>query len=66
MSRRPQDSRELRGAKRFLVGLHTDSRVEFLRSKLNPMVRVPLERIAESEDDLLEILECYRSEEQAV
>ena len=37
-----------------------------MRSKLNPMVRVPLERIAESEDDLLEILECYRSEEQAV
>jgi len=37
-----------------------------LSSKLNPMVRVPLERIAESEDDLLEILEGYRSEEQAV
>jgi hypothetical protein len=55
-----------RGAKRFLVGLHTDSRAAFLSSKLNPMVRVPLERIAESEDDLLEILECYRSEEQAV
>ena len=34
--------------------------------KLNPMVRVPLERIAESEGDLLEILEGYRGEEQVV
>jgi hypothetical protein len=55
-----------RGANRFLVGLHTDSRAASLSSKLNPMVPVPLERIAESEDDLLEILECYRSEEQTV
>ena len=52
---------ELRGRKKLLVGLQTDSRAAFLGSKLNPMVRVPLEHVAEAEDELLKNLEDYRS-----
>ncbi len=53
--------KELRGTKKLLVGLHTDVRAAFLSSKLNPMLRVPLDRIVESEDALLKVLEDYRS-----
>ena len=60
-----QAAKELLGAEKLLVGLHTDSRGAFLNSKLNPMVRVPLERIAEGEEELIEILEDYRSERRA-
>jgi nucleoside 2-deoxyribosyltransferase len=56
----------LRGTKKLLVGLHTDARAAFLSSKLNPMLRVPLEHIAEAEDELLSILEDYQSTELAV
>lgn len=48
--------KELGGDKKLLVGLHTDSRAAFLGSRLNPMVRVPLDRIVESEEALLRIL----------
>lgn len=40
-----------------LVGLHTDSRAAFISSKLNPMLKVPLEYIANSEQELLDYLE---------
>jgi nucleoside 2-deoxyribosyltransferase len=50
---------------RLLVGLHTDERVAFLGSKLNPMVRVPLERVAEDEEELLRVLQSYRSSARA-
>ena len=53
--------KELRSTKRLLVGLHTDSRAAFLGSKLNPMLRVPLECVVESEDELLKVLEDYRN-----
>ena len=53
--------KELRGTKRLLVGLQTDSRAAFVSSKLNPMLRVPLERVVESEDELLQVLEDYRT-----
>ncbi|QIN82838.1 hypothetical protein GBA63_09380 [Rubrobacter tropicus] len=49
--------RRLEGARRLIAGLHTDTRATFLGSKLNPMVRVPLDRIAEDEATLLRILE---------
>jgi Nucleoside 2-deoxyribosyltransferase len=52
--------KELRGTRRLLVGLQTDSRAAFLGSKLNPMLRVPLERVVGSEDELLKVLEDYR------
>ena len=53
--------KELGGAERLLLGLHTDSRAAFVGSKLNPMVRVALERVVESEDELLKALEEYGS-----
>ncbi len=46
---------------RLLVDLYTDARAAFLGSKLNPTVRVPLDRIAEDEDSLMEILDEYRA-----
>jgi hypothetical protein len=45
----------------YLVGLQTDSRAAFVGSKLNPMLRVPLERVVEAEDKLLKVLEDYRT-----
>ena len=53
--------RRIAGAERLLVGLHTDARAAFPNSKLNPMVRVPLDWIAEDEGSLVEILEGYRA-----
>jgi nucleoside 2-deoxyribosyltransferase len=48
-------------AEKLLLGLHTDPRAAFLGSRLNPMVRVPLDRVVEDEEMLLEILESYRA-----
>ncbi len=52
--------RHLAGARKLLVGLHTDSRAAFLTSKLNPMIRVPLDRIAEDEEGLIRAVREYR------
>ena len=46
---------------KLLVGLRTDVRAVFPDSDLNPMLRVPLEYIADDEGTLLEVLETYRS-----
>jgi nucleoside 2-deoxyribosyltransferase len=51
---------------KLLVGLHTDTRAAFLDSHLNPMVRVPLDYIAEDEGTLLQILHDYRASEVRV
>lgn len=53
--------RRLEGDEKLLIGLHTDTRTAFLGSKLNPMIRVPLDRIAENEGSLMEILEDYET-----
>ncbi|MDQ4126999.1 MAG: nucleoside 2-deoxyribosyltransferase domain-containing protein [Actinomycetota bacterium] len=53
--------KELRQADKLLVGLHTDSRAAFLGSKLNPMVRVPLQYVFEDEEALLRALDEHRS-----
>lgn len=52
--------KELHGGGKMLVGLHTDARAAFVGSKLNPMVRVPLDHVAEDEEELLRVLEGYR------
>ncbi|NMF57620.1 hypothetical protein [Pseudanabaena yagii] len=44
---------------KLLIGLHTDVRAAFIGSKLNPMIFVPLERIATNEDELLQWLKHY-------
>lgn len=46
---------------KVLIGLHTDVRSAFIGSKLNPMISVPLEYIAPTERQLLQILEHYRN-----
>lgn len=42
------------------VGLRTDARAAFIGSALNPMLRVPLEFLAESEESLLAFLRSLR------
>jgi hypothetical protein len=37
----------------LLVGLHTDSRAAFVGARLNPMVRTPLDYLADDEETLL-------------
>lgn len=39
-----------------LIGLHTDSRAAFMGSKLNPMIKVPLDYIANNEEELINFL----------
>ena len=48
--------REARNIERCLVGLHTDSRAAFMGSKLNPMLLVPLDYVAEDENSLFDYL----------
>jgi len=52
--------RELTKGKKTLVGLQTDVRAAFLGSKLNPMIRVPMDYIAENETDLIEFFKSVR------
>jgi len=49
---------------KLLVGLHTDMRgaFPFLGAKLNPMIHSTFDRIAESENDLIKIIEAYKNE----
>ena len=53
--------RELQGCKRLLLGLQTDSRAAFLGAKLNPMIRVPLDAVAQDEETMMRLLEEYRA-----
>lgn len=46
---------------KLLVGLHTDVRATFIGSKLNPMLRVPLDFIADSEEGLLAYLDDHKT-----
>lgn len=48
----------LQQRKKLLIGLHTDARAAFMGSKLNPMLRVPLDHIAPDEETLLRVLLC--------
>jgi nucleoside 2-deoxyribosyltransferase len=48
--------KQIRQPEKRLVGLHTDPRAAFIGSKLNPMVGVPPEFVAASEEELLDAL----------
>ena len=48
--------KELAMPEKRLIGLMTDVRASFLGAKLNPMLAVPLEYVAETEADLLAYL----------
>lgn len=39
-----------------LIGLHTDIRAAFIGSKINPMLKVPLDYIASNEEELINFL----------
>lgn len=52
--------KELQNQKKLLIGLQTDVRAAFISSQLNPLLRVPLEYIAEDEETLLKVLKNYR------
>ncbi|MBI2055608.1 MAG: nucleoside 2-deoxyribosyltransferase [Candidatus Sungbacteria bacterium] len=41
---------------RILIGFQTDVRAAFMGSKLNPMLKIPLDYIATSEEQLMEYL----------
>ncbi|MDP8321764.1 MAG: nucleoside 2-deoxyribosyltransferase domain-containing protein [Candidatus Stygibacter australis] len=43
-------------SKKMLIGLQTDSRAAFIGSKLNPMLKVPLDYIMDSSDSLIAFL----------
>jgi hypothetical protein len=51
----------LRNGGKLLVGLHTDTRAAFIGGRLNPMVRVPLDRVVDEEEALLRVLAEHRS-----
>lgn len=53
--------KDLQGTDKLLVGLQTDTRAAFLGSKLNPMVRVPLQYVAEDEHELLRVVRDHRA-----
>lgn len=53
--------KELRNRDKLLVGLHTDARAAYLGSRLNPMVRVPLQYVAEDEQALLGAVSDHRA-----
>lgn len=48
--------RELTKSKKILIGLHTDIRAASLCSKLNSMISVPLDFVAENEMDLIDFM----------
>ena len=52
----------LQNARKLLVGLHTDTRAAFPSSKLNPMIRVPLDHIAEDVDGLIAALRTVKDD----
>jgi hypothetical protein len=51
--------RALAGSHKLTVGLHTDERSAFVGSKLNPMVGVLLDYVAEDEESLFRALKSY-------
>ena len=51
--------KELAHPEKLLVGLHTDARAAFMGARLNPMVRMPFDAQAESEDELLRLLQEF-------
>jgi hypothetical protein len=48
--------KHLQNGEKLLLKLHTDTRAAFIGGRLNPMVRVPLDYIADDEETLLRLL----------
>lgn len=45
--------------RKILIGLQTDIRASFISSKLNPMIKIPLDFLASSEEELITFLKQY-------
>jgi nucleoside 2-deoxyribosyltransferase len=54
--------KELQGATRLIVGLKTDSRSIQISTDLNPIIRIPLDYIATTEEDLADFLTKYKTD----
>ena len=50
----------LKDRKRFIIGLHTDFRAAFIKSKLNPMLKLCFDQSVDTREELLQILEEWR------
>jgi nucleoside 2-deoxyribosyltransferase len=48
--------KDVQGREKLLIGLHTDPRAAFIGARLNPIVSVPLNCVADDEATLLRIL----------
>ena len=48
--------KQLQSKNKIIIGLHTDSRAAFIGSKLNPMLKIPIDIIFESSDDVIQYL----------
>jgi len=53
--------KELQNEEKLLIGLHTDPRAAFIGARLNPMVNVPLDCVAEDVEALLRLLREHRT-----
>jgi nucleoside 2-deoxyribosyltransferase len=53
--------KEVQDIQKLLIGLHTDPRAAFMSARLNPMVSVPLDCVAEDEETLLRRLREHRT-----
>ena len=53
--------KELRNKEKLPVSLHTNARAAYLDSQLNPMVRVPLQYVAEDQQALLGTVSDHRA-----
>ena len=53
--------KEVRNSEKLLIGLHTDPRAAFISARLNPMVSVPLDCVADDEEMLLRMLGEHRT-----
>ena len=53
--------KELQGKKRLLVGLKTDSRSIQIATDVNPIIKVPLDCIASSTEELIKLLKKYKN-----
>ncbi len=56
--------KRLKKNNKLLVSLHTDIRAAFIGSRLNPMLKVSLDYIARTEDELIDFLKKYENQDR--
>jgi nucleoside 2-deoxyribosyltransferase len=48
--------KKIKDNNKIIIGLHTDSRAAFIGSKLNPMIKIPIDIIFDSTEELIRYL----------